>query len=859
MKREVSGLFGRTVLLASVLVPALSFAQSPPYGKQVGSGTLTAANPRITFSDGPFVMPNVTGLESLLGLVGLGVSTPTCTSTPTLPGGALSTSQCDFFNLTVSAPTLAATHDVQVAVSWPDPNNPTDQSEFDLFVYDSSNNPIAVANAGVASPRVVNLQVPALSGNYTVQVVPFNPEGFTYTATIALVAKPTFTVPPPNPLAARFQTYLSPAGLGENAAEPSIGVDWNPNVASLKHGTVNQGGVTFYQSGPNTLRVSFDDCSSPAGHLWEDVSTPLVQQFVLSDPIGFVDSTTGRVFSMDLIGGEGNSFLAFSDDDGNSWTPAQGGGIPGGPDHETLGGGAYHTPLPNPNPVYAHAIYYAAQDIAPEAQCSRSDDGGVTFGAGVPIYQTPQCAGNASIHGHVKVGPDGTVYIASGSCAAGPGVAISRDNGITWSFAGPPNQSDYQFLDPSVAIDAANNVYLIWLDGNTNHPYVSVSKDGAGTWSAPFDVGAAFGIQNADFVISTAGDAGRAAVGFVGATQTGNPQSAAFPGIWNLYLATTYDTGSTWTTLNARRPRAARLHLDLRRQQPVQESPRLQRHAPRRAGAHRGRVREGVPRLRELLARDRGGARRAVSGVGRREGRDRASVGRHAALRGVRPARAGGAREPAARRRDDRPADRPRPPRVGGSRQRRLADHRVQHLPRDRFRRGGDLRAHLRLEHEVRGFERRRRHGLLLLRYRHERRRHERTLRRGEVGGARRQQPERVRPTGDHGRERSLRRPERLARERADGHHRGLRRRAISVAGGDFLDRLHSPGVEPEPAPRAPGERGVEGLVQRERRQGHAFGLSSSRRTRTTRRGRSGSSATATPAATPIMAKETRA
>jgi hypothetical protein len=532
------------------IAAAQSVGGSPPYGTPVGSGILSPATPKLTFSAGPFVVPNVTEEEGLLGLVGAGTNTPTCASTPTLPGGALSTDACDFYVVTVNAALVAATENVQISVSWPDQNNPVDQSEFDLFVYDSNNNPVAIDNIGVASPRTVTLPIPANGTQYTIQVVPFNPEGFSYAASIQLVPKPTFVVPQPNPAAARFQTYLSPTGLGDNAGEPSIGVDWNPNVASLKHDAVNQGGVTFFQSGPNTLRVSFDDCSSPAGHLWEDVSTPLVQQFVLSDPIGFVDSTTGRVYSMDLIGGEGNSFLAYSDDDGTTWLPAQGGGAPSGPDHPTLGGGPFASPLPNPGPVYPHAVYYASQDIAPEAQCSRSDDGGVTFGPSFPIYQTPACAADASIHGHVKVGPDGTVYVASGSCAVGPGVAISHDNGVTWAFAGPPGQTDSQSLDPSVAIDAANKVYLIWLDGNTNHPYVSVSTDEGTTWTAPFDVGAVYGIQNADFVVSTAGDAGRAAVGFVGTTVTGNPQSAAFPGVWDLYVATTYDGGKSWTTVN---------------------------------------------------------------------------------------------------------------------------------------------------------------------------------------------------------------------------------------------------------------------------------------------------------------------
>lgn len=534
----------------ATIAGAQSVGGSPPYGTQVGSGTLSPATPKLAFANGPFVVPNVSEQESLLGLVGAGTNTPTCASTPALPGGALSANACDFYVLTVNAALVAAADDLQISVSWPDPNNPVDQSEFDLFVYDANNNPVAIDNIGVGTPRVVTLPIPANGTQYTVQVVPFNPEGFSYAASIRLVPKPTFTAPPPNPGAARFQTYLSPTGLGDNAGEPSIGVDWNPNVAALKHDSVNQGGVTFFQSGPNTLRVSFDDCSSPAGQLWEDVSTPLVQQFVLSDPIGFVDSTTGRVFSMDLIGGEGNSFLAYSDDDGTTWLPAQGGGAPSGPDHETLGGGPFASPLPNPGPVYPHAMYYASQDIAPEAQCSRSDDGGVTFGPSIPIYQTPACAGNASIHGHVKVGPDGTVYVASGSCAAGPGVAISHDNGVTWTFAGPPGQSDSRSLDPSVAIDAANRVYLIWLDGNTNHPYVAVSADQGASWSAPFDVGAAYGVQNADFAISTAGDAGRAAVGFVGTGVPGDSQSAAFAGVWDLYVATTYDGGKSWTTVN---------------------------------------------------------------------------------------------------------------------------------------------------------------------------------------------------------------------------------------------------------------------------------------------------------------------
>jgi PKD repeat protein len=358
-----------------------------------------------------------------------------------------------------------------------------------------------------------------------------------------------------DPGAARFQTYLSPPTLGNNAGEPSIGVDWKPNDATLKHDKVNTGGVTFFQSGPNTLRTSFDDCSSPASDLWEDVSSSFVSQFVLSDPIGWVDHQTGRVFSLDLIGGEGQSFMAFSDDDGKTYTPTENGPPAGSPDHETLGGGPYAPPLPNPGLVYPNATYYCGQAIANNF-CARSDDGGLTFGPQVPLVHPPDCEPAGAQNGHVKVGPDGTVYVPQGKCPNAvllPSVAavsVSRDNGVTWTLSQVPNSTSIN-LDPSVAIDGGNNVYLTWLDAN-QLPHVAVSKDHGATWAHDTDVGAALGIQNANFVISTAGDSGRAAVGFLGTTTAGNPNDMNhFRGIWHLYVATTYDGGATWTTVDA--------------------------------------------------------------------------------------------------------------------------------------------------------------------------------------------------------------------------------------------------------------------------------------------------------------------
>src|SRR5207244_6574680 len=110
------------------------------------------------------------------------------------------------------------------------------------------------------------------------------------------------------------------------------------------------------------------------------------------------------------------SELSFSDDDGNNWLPTQGSGQPAGIDHQTVGGGSYAFPAPLTPTGYPHAIYYCSQDIV-TAFCSRSDDGGVTFGPGIPIYTFAQVNGVdvpiapgtcGGLHGHVRVSPDGT-------------------------------------------------------------------------------------------------------------------------------------------------------------------------------------------------------------------------------------------------------------------------------------------------------------------------------------------------------------------------------------------------------------------------------------------------------------------
>src|SRR4030095_14291043 len=39
--------------------------------------------------------------------------------------------------------------------------------------------------------------------------------------------------------------------------------------------------------------------------------------------------------------------------------------------------------------------------------------------------------------------------------------------------------------------------------------------------------------------------------GFIGTNVPGDYQAQAFPGVWYAFIATTYDSGKTWTTVNA--------------------------------------------------------------------------------------------------------------------------------------------------------------------------------------------------------------------------------------------------------------------------------------------------------------------
>src|ERR1043166_6480977 len=243
----------------------------------------------------------------------------------------------------------------------------------------------------------------------------------------------------------RFMNFPAPPGVGTSAGEPSIGSNWtSEQTFSNSNGPIPNGGTATYFGGflPYMLKVTFNDCQSPANVIW-DQKTLLTANTtrVYGDPILFTDHATGRTF---VTQEEGltplGSTTDITDNDGDTFIPSQGSGQPSCIDHETVGGGPLHLPLISPPaPAYPDAVYYASQcGLSPgPAVAALSLDGGITFGPSVTMWTT-QCNG---LHGHIKVAPDGTVYVPNKNCGGKASVVVSTDNGLTWSVRSVPGST----------------------------------------------------------------------------------------------------------------------------------------------------------------------------------------------------------------------------------------------------------------------------------------------------------------------------------------------------------------------------------------------------------------------------------
>ncbi len=199
----------------------------------------------------------------------------------------------------------------------------------------------------------------------------------------------------------------------------------------------------------------------------------------------------------------------------------------------------------------------------------------------------------SALHGHVRVGPDGTAYLPLKGCGGQfttnngtnteyyggqPALSVSADNGTTWTIHSVPATQvptgiggsnlveNPDESDPSVGIGRPGGVlYFGWENGHNpsdlkngdqTQAMVAVSRDNGNTWSPPTDVSSRMGVHNVQFPEVIAGDDNRAAFAFLGTKTIGDDQTNAFTKmvpkpLWHLYISTTHDGGASWSTVDA--------------------------------------------------------------------------------------------------------------------------------------------------------------------------------------------------------------------------------------------------------------------------------------------------------------------
>ncbi len=310
-----------------------------------------------------------------------------------------------------------------------------------------------------------------------------------------------------------------------SAGEPTIGITRQGYVFI----TAGAGCVTSCLGSTQTVQTVAPGgravmMTRDKGRTWLDVSPGAagVSPHVASlDPYLFVDQTeVNRVYDIDL--NAACNELSYSDNLGATWvTNPLSCGEPVN-DHQTVFSAR---PVSSPTVGYPNIIYYCFNKLA-YTDCTKSLDGGLTF---LPTANltNPECSG---LNGHGVSDSRGWIYLPYTGCNNVPTIAMSKDEGGTWSIVHVAPSSQVNGGDPSMAIDKHNNLYYLWDDRN-RLPMLSVSTNGGRTWTRPYSV-AAPGVTRTNLATLTVGAPGKVAIAYYG-TGSDNDRGA----FWNGYLA----------------------------------------------------------------------------------------------------------------------------------------------------------------------------------------------------------------------------------------------------------------------------------------------------------------------------------
>lgn len=309
---------------------------------------------------------------------------------------------------------------------------------------------------------------------------------------------------------------LQGAGVGQTAAEPTIGV--------AADGTAYFSGSTLVVDTPVVWGVARTDArrSTDGGLTWTSIQPGLpVDGGGLppgnADPMIYLDPGTNRIFTFDLTGA--CQWLSYSDDRGATWTqnPLACGDVP--VDHQTIVAAKPRNGLATT--LYPNALYYCTNRLV-VSSCGRSTTGGLVWTPLTNPALGPIGSGCVGLHGHLEADPEGRIFLpTSQNCPSSrPWVSISDTNGESWVRR---EVSTVSSATPhtSIASDSAGNLYYVWINvaNGMTLPYLSTSTDHGMTWSAPKMI-APPGVMQSNFPVVAGGDPGKIAISFPSTTTT---------------------------------------------------------------------------------------------------------------------------------------------------------------------------------------------------------------------------------------------------------------------------------------------------------------------------------------------------
>lgn len=322
--------------------------------------------------------------------------------------------------------------------------------------------------------------------------------------------------------------------LGARGGEPNIGV-------------TSQGGI-FVTAFDSTMR------SMDGGKTWENVyefeaapGAP-ADPFDTGDPMLWVDTDTDRIFTNHMFPALGCSSQIYSDDNGESWLHfPMSCGLPV-VDHQKLATARIRAPAVA-TPLYENAVYYCYNKLL-TTNCAVSFDGGIRYAYdNVVATGFTQCGG---INGHPTPAPDGTMYVPLGLNCNTPGVAITQDNGLTWTvrmFGSLGEKTGQQEIDPEITVTPDGTAYY-YGRGADGNGYLWRSKDSFTTIDGPFRVNAP-DVKGVIFAAMASGSDGKLAIAYLGNREwAGDPSEAPDNTTWHLFVTNSYDAGAGTPTFS---------------------------------------------------------------------------------------------------------------------------------------------------------------------------------------------------------------------------------------------------------------------------------------------------------------------